>query len=129
MPITNGKPNIILHYNSTKGGTDTFDQLCHEYNVTKRTNRWPMRYFYNILDQAAVNARILLKCALTNLNIADRVRANDCLKRLAMHLTPLLRTRVNNPSVRISLRMGIKTILNPLKTRQNLAEISRYRCP
>lgn len=27
--ITNGKPDIVLFYNDTKGGTDTFDQLCH----------------------------------------------------------------------------------------------------
>lgn len=57
---TNNKPNIILHYNKTKGGTDSFDQLCHSYTVTHRTDRWPVRIFYGMLDQAAVNARIPL---------------------------------------------------------------------
>lgn len=111
--ITNGKPNVILHYNGTKGGTDTFDQLCHAYTVTKRTNRWPVRYFYGILDQAAVNARVLLKSAFANLNITTPVKANDCLRRLSLHLvTPLLYSRLNNPSLRISLRVGIKNILH-----------------
>lgn len=27
-----GKPEMISFYNSTKGGTDTFDQMCHEYS-------------------------------------------------------------------------------------------------
>ncbi|XP_066583594.1 piggyBac transposable element-derived protein 4-like [Prorops nasuta] len=58
--ITDGKPNTILHYNDTKGGTDTFDQLCHAYSVARRTNRWPMRIFFGMLVQAAVNSRILL---------------------------------------------------------------------
>lgn len=59
--ITNNKSDIILFYNDTKGGTDTFDQLCHAYTVARRSNRWPMRIFYGMLDQAAVNARILWK--------------------------------------------------------------------
>lgn len=34
------KPEIVLFYNSTKGGTDTFDKLCHGYSVIRRTKRW-----------------------------------------------------------------------------------------
>lgn len=40
------KPNMILDYNRTKGGTDTFDQLCHEYTTARGTRRWPKRFFF-----------------------------------------------------------------------------------
>lgn len=111
--IIDGKPEIILHYNSTKGGTDTFDQLCHAYTVSRRTNRWPMRIFFGILDQAAVNARILLKCSQVNANINKKLSAAECLHRLSRHLLiPHLQQRVNNPLVRTSIRVGIKVILN-----------------
>ncbi|XP_043279325.1 piggyBac transposable element-derived protein 4-like [Venturia canescens] len=43
--ITDGKPDIVLHYNITKGGTDTFDQLCHSYTTARGMRRWPLRFF------------------------------------------------------------------------------------
>lgn len=55
----NGKPDIINFYNMTKGGVDTFDQLVHTYSVSRKTRRWPLRYFYGMLDQAGINAMIL----------------------------------------------------------------------
>lgn len=32
-------PEVILFYNSTKGGTDTFDKLCHCYSVAGKKNQ------------------------------------------------------------------------------------------
>lgn len=60
------KLNAILHYNKTKGGTDTFDQLCHVYTTSRTTLRWPLRFFFGILDQVQVNARILYVCKINN---------------------------------------------------------------
>jgi len=54
-----GKPEIVMFYNSTKGGTDTFDQLCKSYTTARITNRWPMRFLYDMLDRAGINAFIL----------------------------------------------------------------------
>nr|CAI5865669.1 unnamed protein product [Callosobruchus analis] len=48
-----GKPQIVLDYNRTKGGTDTFDQLCHTYSVSRKTRRWPLRYFLAFWISAA----------------------------------------------------------------------------
>lgn len=121
--IVNGKPQVIQHYNKTKGGTDTFDQLCHAYTVTKRTNRWPMRYFFGMLDQAAVNARILLTCSNANKNSKEKTSAKDCLQKLALHLVrPLLRTRINNPTLRRDIRLGISGILNENETSEDSEE-------
>jgi len=33
------KPEIILHYNKTMEASDTFDQLCHDYTVSRVTQR------------------------------------------------------------------------------------------
>ena len=111
--VTGEKPDIVLHYNSTKGGTDCFDWLCHSYTVAAKTNRWPMRVFLGILDIAAVNSRILFKCYNVNNKINKEVRMKHCLDKLSLHLaTPFLQRRLSEMSLRLSLRKGIMTILN-----------------
>jgi hypothetical protein len=50
------KPDIILHYNKTKGAVDTTDKLAKEYRTQRKTNRWPMVIFFHMLDIAAINS-------------------------------------------------------------------------
>jgi hypothetical protein len=49
------KPSLILEYNCTKGGVDNADKLVREYSCVRRTSRWPLRLFVNILDIGALN--------------------------------------------------------------------------
>ncbi|XP_018407155.1 PREDICTED: uncharacterized protein LOC108783160 [Cyphomyrmex costatus] len=109
--IVNNKPEIILHYNDTKGGTDSFDQLCHTYTVSRRTLRWSMRIFFGMLDQAAVNARIMLNC--TQLKEGQKpAKAFQCLESLFKHLLfPYLTQRYTNRSLRKPIILGIQEIL------------------
>lgn len=44
------KPEIVLFYNATKGAVDTVDKMAHAYTVKRRTKRWPMVMFFNIID-------------------------------------------------------------------------------
>ena len=37
------------------------DQMTRKYRVNATSRRWPVQFFYNILDLAAVNAQILYK--------------------------------------------------------------------
>lgn len=53
-------PEIISFYNQTKGGVDTFDQLCHTYSVSRKTRRWSLCVFYGILNIVGINSMILL---------------------------------------------------------------------
>lgn len=53
------KPVMILDYNSTKGGVDTADQMLRCYSTKRKTNRWPVVVFYNMLDVACLNAFVL----------------------------------------------------------------------
>ena len=110
--VRNSKPNIILHYNDTKGGTDCFDKLCHSYSVSRPTSRWPLRIFFGMLDQAAVNARIL--CNLKHLNNEGHtpLTAKESLKRIIRHLvTPHLQERYSMSSIRINIKKNIADFL------------------
>ncbi len=55
------KPDIIMHYNKTKGGVDTLDHLVANFTCRRKTNRWPFNVFMFMLDVAAYNAFALTK--------------------------------------------------------------------
>ena len=54
------KPETVKCYNSTKFGADVVDQVARKYNVNAASRRWPVQFFYNILDLAAINAHIYI---------------------------------------------------------------------
>lgn len=58
---TKGKPEIIDFYNSTKGGVDTFDQMCALSSCSRKTRRWPLCIFYGMVNAANVNSYIIYK--------------------------------------------------------------------
>lgn len=94
----NKKPEMILFYNKTKGGTDVFDKLCHAHTTARATNRWPMRFFFGILDQAQVNARILYTCKYAEANDSNmKLSISAAMKQLVLSLvTPYLRDKLKN---------------------------------
>lgn len=53
------KPHIITYYNKYKAGVDTMDQMVSRYTTHRRTQRWPLAMFFNILDIAALAAYIV----------------------------------------------------------------------
>ena len=53
------KTDLVMYYNATKGGVDTFDQLCGNLSVSRKTNRWPLCLFYGMINIAVNNAYIL----------------------------------------------------------------------
>ncbi|KAH9636992.1 hypothetical protein HF086_013662 [Spodoptera exigua] len=55
------KPEIITYYNSTKGGVDCNDQLCSNYNVGRRTKRWPLAVFFHLVNVSGINAFVIHK--------------------------------------------------------------------
>ncbi|XP_047534335.1 piggyBac transposable element-derived protein 1-like [Vanessa atalanta] len=78
------KPEIILYYNKTKSGVDNMDKLLAEYTVKRRTNRWPLALFYNIIDIAALAAYIIYMEHNPQLTSSDRRR--KFLKSLSLQL-------------------------------------------
>lgn len=57
----NRKPEIILEYNRTKAGVDTFDQMCKSYTTRSKVLRWPVVHFQNVLDVTAINTCTVYK--------------------------------------------------------------------
>lgn len=102
------KPSVILFYNSTKGGTDSFDQLCHTYSVARVSNRWPLRVWYGILDQSAINAMIIYNCREEN----KKMKRRSFLQELALSMVkPFLQSRLEVATLRRSIRIMICDIL------------------
>lgn len=55
------KPAAILDYNRCKGGVDNLDKVVGTYSCRRKTSRWPLALFYNLLDVSAYNAFVLWK--------------------------------------------------------------------
>ncbi|KAI3351310.1 hypothetical protein L3Q82_005847 [Scortum barcoo] len=53
------KPQMILDYNSTKGGADNLDKVTATYSCQRKTARWSLVIFYNTVDVSAYNAYVL----------------------------------------------------------------------
>ncbi|XP_026317851.1 uncharacterized protein LOC113228708 [Hyposmocoma kahamanoa] len=79
------KPIIIDDYNATKGGVDTFDKMMHNYSTARGTRRWPLRFFFGMLDQAGINAMILYLKAKKPNTPAKKYRSGF-LKNMALQL-------------------------------------------
>ena len=56
--IENGKRKIMSFYNETKGGVDTFKQMCSYYAVGCKTKRWPIYVFYGMINGSVINSWI-----------------------------------------------------------------------
>ncbi|XP_063324883.1 piggyBac transposable element-derived protein 3-like [Pelmatolapia mariae] len=55
------KQAAILDYNRCKGGVDNLDKVVGAYSCRRKTSRWPLALFYNLLDVSAYNAFVLWK--------------------------------------------------------------------
>ena len=53
------KPEVILYYNSEKGGVDTADQMLRCYSSKAASRRWPLAAFFNLLDIVCLNSFII----------------------------------------------------------------------
>lgn len=102
------KPEIITFYNSTKGGVDTFDQMVHNYTVARKTKRWPLRYFYGMLDQAGINSYILHNLS-TN---PDKPTRKVFLNKLGLELSKGFMENRLKGHLPNELRKDIEVILN-----------------
>lgn len=99
------KPEIIMYYNSTKGGVNEANKKCSIYSSSRWTSRWPM--VYRILDLSAMNAYILY-----NQYQPKGVKRGDFLKNLAQLLVvPLMQRRVINTRLPREQRLTIARVL------------------
>ena len=92
------KPDIILEYNQTKGGVDNLDKVTGTYTCQRRTARWRMVVFHNILDVSAYNAFVLWMAINPGWNAQKTLKRRLFLEELGRALTtPHIERRTRIP--------------------------------
>ncbi|GAU91706.1 hypothetical protein RvY_03912 [Ramazzottius varieornatus] len=88
------KPEIFAHYNRKKAGVDTLDYLTGNYSVRRKTPRWPMALFYDIVDISALNSYVVWTELNPDWHATSHVRRRRFLHELSGKLMEsLLRRR------------------------------------
>lgn len=103
------KPEIILHYNDTKGSVDTMDKMVNEYSVKRSTKRWPFVLFQNTIDIACLNSFVLWKTKYPQLSKNATHKRREFLLDMGQQLI--------KPYVERRLKSGVtfhKRILNAM---------------
>ncbi|XP_054866815.1 piggyBac transposable element-derived protein 4-like [Amphiprion ocellaris] len=98
------KPEIIIYYNRTKGGVDLLDQMVSNYTCKRRTRRWPLVLWYNMLDVATLNAYTNYTLEHPDyhagLSHTRRLFIKELCKELVMpHMTRRLAETLNLPKI------------------------------
>lgn len=111
-PNNHNKPDIVTYYNQTKSGVDNFDHLLRLYSCKRKSNRWPMTLFYNILDCGALSAFILWTQKFPEWQQNKHYKRRIFLKELGRELVNqhILR-RVNTPQ---AMQPAVKAALHSL---------------
>lgn len=110
-PETN-KPEIIMEYNSHKGGVDTIDKMCGTYSVSRRTRRWPLVIFFQLVNIAGINSQILYNAI--HFEEPEKYR-RKFLKKLSMSL---MQPHLSERADMNSLPLDVQHFLSKYKTPQ-----------
>lgn len=91
------KPEIIKYYNETKCGVDSLDQLVHAYMSKRRSNRWPMAFFFNLIDISGIAAFVVWLSQNPNWKGRKQYKRRLFLQELGLELVrPLILRRQQN---------------------------------
>ena len=102
------KPEVILTYNETKAGVDTMDQMTRTYSCKRKTRRWPLVVFYNILAISATNAYVIWKALNPNWNSNKSHKRRLCLLQLGKELA-----RVSEEAIQKTVEQTRETASEP----------------
>ena len=116
------KPEIVMSNNPTKGGVDSMDQMCHAVTTKRKTNRWPMLLFYNLLDLASTAALVVWR-KVNKLSDEDRrVLFNITVAKELVR--PQLEHRQIMKNLSRHLKFTIDTALRQHPTQAQVGEVS-----
>lgn len=119
------KPQMILDYNSTKGGVDNLDKVTATYSCQRKTARWPLVIFYNIVDVSAYNAYVLWTEINQQWNAGKLYRRRLFLEELGKALvTPKIQRRARparSPAAaavieKVKVRSSNQSAMDPVDT-------------
>lgn len=124
----------LLHYNATKGAVDTLDQLFNTYTCKRKTNRWPLIVFYNMLDTSAYNAFVLWTSIDSKWNEKRLTKRRLFLEELGkslifQHIEARQRLPRSEDSIKVVKRIQRKSENVPSGSAENTSLcIKRARC-
>ena len=81
--VEHGKTEAHMWYNASKGGTDTFDQMCWITSCNRKTARWPLCAFYALLNIVVNNAWIIYHHRSVDQERTDKI---DFMQNMAYEL-------------------------------------------
>jgi len=112
------KPEIILYYNNTKGGVDRMNQMIATYSCRRKIKRWPMTFFFNMIDVAGIAAFTVWVSKNPQWNIGKRHRRRLFLLQLGHDLVHdhLNRRRQQPQAMQRDVRLAMQAIGLPLIT-------------
>ncbi|CAM4725044.1 unnamed protein product [Leuciscus chuanchicus] len=98
------KPTIILDYNKSKGGVDNLYKMVATHTCKRKTARWPMALFFNMLDVSALNSYVLWCDTRPEWHSGKSFRRRLFLEELGKALVaPLMENRQHPPCTPASL--------------------------
>lgn len=101
------KPVMITDYNRSKGGVDTLDENVETFSCRRKTCRWPLLLFYNLLDVAAYNAYVVM------LKNGYRGSRSDFLRHLTLQMArPMMLFRAQQQRVSSNSKTCIRAVCN-----------------
>lgn len=131
-PNNHGKPDIVLFYNDTKSGVDNLDHLVRIYSCKRKTNRWPLTLFFNMLDCAGVAAYNIWLQKFPDWNRGKHNKRRLFLKELGRALVQQhIERRLENPR---ALQRGVRAALSAIGIEIQPAQVAgpnrqeRKRC-
>ncbi|CAH1986691.1 unnamed protein product [Acanthoscelides obtectus] len=101
------KAEVIMFYNSTKGGVDVADRMKAEYSVTRFSNRWPFTLFCSLQNIASINSQIIYRNNTENV-ISRRFFILSLAKSL---IKPHMVRRSSLSNISVSLQQKICSIV------------------
>lgn len=111
------KPSAILYYNRTKAGVDIMDKMLGEYSTKRATRRWPLAFFFNMLDAACLAAYIIytenhgLKTVQNRKKSGRRTFLLDLVEQMT---SPAIENRSTSPAIynKFKTRIAIECMLD-----------------
>ena len=95
---THRKAEISLCYNETKGGVDRTDKMLRVYSCKRKIDRWPMNFFFNMIDVTSVASYILWTTKSPQWNDTKKYGSRSFLQQLGNGLIDAhLNQRYQNP--------------------------------
>jgi hypothetical protein len=121
------KPEMIHFYNEIKFGVDTIDQMCSNMNCCRKTRRWPVCVFYDLINIAAINSFVIYNSNRNKRGEKSVSRMTFMLNLKDELVIPWLQLRINKPTLHRPIRQDIWNIFNIDMVHEKPVEIEKKR--